>query len=91
MSTASPAQASSERNTKGSTAVGLDLHLAGLVESREQVVQDLAGILGSGVAQGQNHAVSTHFRDGGQPATKIAVATALTAQYTVNTARSDGS
>ncbi len=56
-----------ERGLDGDPSVGLDADLAGAPKAGQQVVENLVGVLGSGIAQRQDHAISTVLGDLGEP------------------------
>ena len=48
-------------------AIWLNANLAGLVETGQDVAQDLARVFGARVAEGQDYAVGAAFGDRGEP------------------------
>ncbi len=55
-----------ERGLDGDPPVGLDANLTWSPKAGQQVVENLVGILGSGVAQRQDHAIGAVLGDFGE-------------------------
>ena len=79
-----------ERGLDGDPSVGLDTNLAGAPKAGQQVVENLVGVLGSGIAQCQDHAIGAVLGDLGEPAAVDPVAASLGAQDEVDATRGDG-
>jgi hypothetical protein len=80
-----------ERSLDGDPSVGLDADLTGAPKAGEQVVKNLVGILGSGIAQCQDHTIGTVLGYLREPASFDPVAASLGAQDQVDATRGDGS
>ena len=89
--TASPERAGN-RGFDGQAAVGLDADPTGLVETRQDIGQDLGGVFRMGVADGQDYAIGSGFSDCRQGSSLSAVSSAaITAQDAVHAAGADRS
>jgi hypothetical protein len=73
------------------TTVSLDQDPTWLVESTQEVAENLAGVFSPWVAERQNNPVSPHFSNGGKPAPRGTVTTSFIAQNAMNAAGCDES
>ena len=83
----------SERDLYGNLSVGLDADLARTSKAGKQIVENLVGVLGSGIAQCQDHAIGTDFSAisaSRQPVKSDTAASLASSRPEVDATRGDG-